>query len=199
MSARAPFVIYWVLDPRPAGALDRALAVVERSDERLAIQLRAKGAGIETHRDALNALRAPAKRRGIGLFVNQHIELAVEGVGVHLTERCPAVEDVRAGSVIAIGASCHDVAGLQRRAGADFAVLGPVLAVPGKGEPLGWARFAAMIADAPTPVFALGGIRSPEDVARARDAGAAGLAVSRALEGDDAPAMLSVLLAAWSS
>jgi len=200
LSARA-FVLYWVFDPRPVGALDRAIALIERSDARLAIQVRPKGAGLEVHRDALDALSRSAQQRGVGLFVNEHLELAVDGVGVHLTERCPTVDAVRArlGPDVAIGASCHDAAGLQRRGDADFVVLGPVLPVAGKGEPLGWPAFAVLASAARTPVFALGGIGSSDHVVRARDAGAVGFAISRALESDSAPEIAAALLAAWSS
>ncbi len=196
----APFTLYWILDPRPLGALDHAVAIIERSDARLGVQVRAKGAGIEEHRRALERLRAPARARGVRLLVNEHVELAGDGVGVHLTESGPLVEEVRerldTGALI--GASCHDAAGLQRRAGADFAVLGPVLEVPNKGAPMGWAQFASLAASAPMPVLALGGIATIEDARRAHAAGAAGIAVSRALAVGGADAS-DVLLSAWAS
>lgn len=201
MRARAPFVLYWVLDPRPDGAIARALRVLDGCPpQRVAIQIRAKDAGLEVHREALAALLAPAMQRGVELFVNEHVELAGDGVGAHLSERSACIEAVRArlGARPMIGASCHDAAGLERRRGADFAVLGPVLPVPGKSAPLGWTGFEATARDASTPVFALGGITSAEEVRRARDAGAAGVAVSRALDGDDAPEVLASLLGASS-
>jgi thiamine-phosphate diphosphorylase len=199
MSARAPFDLYWVLDPRPDGAIDRALRVIDGCPpQRVAIQIRAKNAGLEVHRHALAALEGPAEHRGVALFVNEHVELAGPRLGVHLSERSPSIDEVRArlGQRPAIGASCHDAAGIERRRGADFMVLGPVLRVPGKNVPLGWERFAALARDAPMPVFALGGIASAEDVRCARDAGARGIALSRALEGDRAPEVLASLLAA---
>lgn len=201
MSPRAPFVLYWVLDPRPHGAVDRALRLLEGCPpRRLAIQVRAKDAGAAVHRDALAALVAPAKQRGVALFVNEHVELAGDGVGAHLSERSPSVDAVRArlGADVIIGASCHDTLGLERRRGADFVVLGPVGTVPGKNEPMGWPAFEAVARDATMPVFALGGITCAEDARRAHDAGAAGVAVSRALHGEDAADVLAGLLDALS-
>ena len=82
-----------------------------------------------------------------------------------------------------VGASCHDAEelALAVRLGADFATLAPVCATashPG-AMALGWERFAALAADAQLPVYALGGV-GPDDLQRARDAGAQGVAGIRA-------------------
>jgi 8-oxo-dGTP diphosphatase len=80
------------------------------------------------------------------------------------------------------GASCHDAHELERaRAlGLDYAVLGPVAPTASHpGAPtLGWQRFAALTADYPLPVLALGGLR-PGDLAAAWQAGAHGIAMMR--------------------
>jgi 8-oxo-dGTP diphosphatase len=64
---------------------------------------------------------------------------------------------------------------------ADFATLSPVCATASHpdAKPLGWERFARLAADARLPVYALGGI-APEDLERARAAGAQGVAGIRA-------------------
>jgi len=97
--------------------------------------------------------------------------------GVHLRSADLAVHDLPAHC--RIGASTHSAEELERarRAGAHFAVLGPVLATashPGT-TPMGWAHFARLAADAGLPVFALGG-QSPAMLAQAREHGAHGMA-----------------------
>jgi thiamine-phosphate pyrophosphorylase len=66
-------------------------------------------------------------------------------------------------------------------------VLGPFGSVPGKGAPLGAETFGALVRDAQVPVLALGGVdaRSAGDAIRA---GAAGVAVSRAILASRDPA-----------
>lgn len=83
-----------------------------------------------------------------------------------------------------IAASCHDASELERaaRLGLDFVVLGPVrptLSHPG-GATLGWDRCAALIADYPLPVYALGGM-SRAHLEPAWQAGAHGIASMRAI------------------
>ncbi len=59
--------------------------------------------------------------------------------------------------------------------GADFAVLGPVLADGSTNMAMGWSRFAAIAANAPIPVYATGGM-SPDLLSLATHAGAVGVA-----------------------
>jgi 8-oxo-dGTP diphosphatase len=82
------------------------------------------------------------------------------------------------------GASCHTVDELAqaRNLGADFAVLGHVLATPSHpGErALGWTRFSELSRNAGLPVFAIGG-QSTETLPQARQCGAHGIAGIRYL------------------
>ncbi len=152
--------------------------------------------------DALWQLRMPGAERGdlrrtaqalLGarpalrerLLVNHDIELArTLGVGVHL--RAAQLRELRERPLPRtawIGASCHAARELELAAavGADFATLSPVLATASHPEstPLGWKRFAELVADARLPVYALGGV-GPRDLGRARAAGAHGVAGIRA-------------------
>ncbi|MDD9808006.1 MAG: thiamine phosphate synthase [Gammaproteobacteria bacterium] len=81
-------------------------------------------------------------------------------------------------------ASCHNARELQAAVavGADFVVLGPVRATPSHAgaAPLGWPAFAALIADLPLPVYALGGME-PRDVVLCRRHGGHGIAAIRGL------------------
>lgn len=190
------FDLYVILDPRPEGAIARAITFMHAAGPgRIALQVRAKDDTPEVHARALEALRKPAAALGVPLFVSTHVELAATyGVGVHLPESAPSIEVVRRSFAGPIGVSCHDEAGLARRAGADFAVLGPIFVVPGKGPPLGMPGLSALTSGTRLPIYALGGIKTGEHVRRVRAAGARGIAVASALEADDALATLTDLL-----
>lgn len=138
----------------------------------------------EVRRVAQHALAAHPGLRG-SLLVNHDVGLARElGVGVHL--KAAQLREFRARPLPRrswVGASCHDAKELERAAelDADFATLSPVCATvshPGV-DPLGWERFAQRVADARLPVYALGGV-GPDDLERARAAGAQGVAGIRA-------------------
>ena len=79
-------------------------------------------------------------------------------------------------------ASCHDPDELAQaaRLDLDFVVLGPVAATPthAHAEPMGWQRFAELIAGYELPVYALGGL-GRDDLPRALTAGAHGIAMRR--------------------
>lgn len=133
-----------------------------------------------------HALRASTDERGALLLVSDRIDLAlaVDADGVQLPEAGFAPEVARAllGKHALIGVSRHHPAGLVEAAarGADYATLSPVHPVEGKAPALGLDGFAAAIASASLPVYALGGIRS-EDVAPLLARGARGVAVMRAV------------------
>jgi len=167
------------------------------------VQLRAKNCPPAQLYDIGLALRELCTAHGAGFVCSDRADLAqaVAADGVQLPERALPAAVVRRllGERALIGVSCHDAAGLAAAAsgGASFATLSPVFASPGKGEPLGLARFSALVRAASLPVYALGGV----DVAHARALkaeGAAGLAViSAVFSSQDPAAAVSDLLAAW--
>lgn len=153
--------------------------------ERVLWQLRMPEAGRdEIRRVASDALATNPEARG-SLLINQDVELARElGVGVHLKAsqlRDLVERPLPLGSWV--GASCHDAEELERAAelNADFATLSPVCATASHpdAKPLGWERFAPLVADARLPVYALGGV-GPDDLERAHATGAQGVAGIRA-------------------
>lgn len=83
-----------------------------------------------------------------------------------------------------LAASVHNREELAQaeRVGVDFVTLSPVAATPSHPDApgMGWDAFAAVVAQAHVPVFALGGLRA-DDVARAWRAGAQGVAGIRGL------------------
>ncbi len=130
-------------------------------------------------REAVAWSRGSASR----ILVNGRLDvaLAAGADGVHLPVRGLPVGQVRRQYPgMLIGASVHDLTELQdaERAGADFAVFGPVfspLSKPDTRPPVGLEKLAEAAASASVPVLALGGI-TEENARSCLEAGAAGLA-----------------------
>jgi len=72
------------------------------------------------------------------------------------------------------------------RGGASYAFLSPVFTVPGKAAPMGIHGFRDAIADVDIPTYALGGIEA-QDLKPLIAAGAFGVAIRRAIYGNDRP------------
>ncbi len=81
--------------------------------------------------------------------------------GVHFTSDTLGAATKRPDGMLC-AASCHTRADIDRagRLGLDFAVLGPVLPTPSHpgAATLGWEGFAAIAAETPLPIYALGGL-----------------------------------------
>lgn len=200
MSASLPRLIL-VTDPKDTGG--RAVRDVVQSalDAGLpAVQLRARTlSGLAVWRLA-EALRAATAAAGAQLFINDRVDIAraIGADGVHLGERSLPVASARAllGLEQRIGVSTHAPAA-PHAAGADFCFFGPVRATPSKaafGPPQGWPALAAAVQATTQPVFAIGGLGA-DDVDAARQAGAHGIAVIRAVlaAGDPADATRRLL------
>ena len=174
----------YAITAEPDSDLAKFLASFERllaNGPRL-IQLRSKRYPAERLRNLTIVTRDLARVAGATVLLNGHIELVRELAldGVHLSaadlmglDERPLDRDQW------VAASCHDAHELDHAAtiGVDFAVLGPVQATSSHPDAtaLGWQRFAVLCAAASLPVYALGGL-SRDDLARARDAGARGIA-----------------------
>lgn len=186
--------LVYVVDARAAGDDARLDALLAAGVTALWLRMPdATGAAIH---EAAVRLRATTRRHGRGLWIGDRVDvaLAVGADGVQLGRRAPPPTELRRHWPGWLGVSCHDAGelGAARVAAADHVVLSPVYDVPGKGRPLGVAAFAALARAHPGPVVALGGI-GPEGVLPLLRAGAVGVAVRRALEGDGAPARASAL------
>ncbi|GAB1577471.1 Nudix family hydrolase [Bordetella petrii] len=172
-------------------------AFLERLERALArglklVQLREPdwpdGPGATSLRDAMQAVLRLCHAAGARLLVNSIHPASWwrQADGVHLRWADAAALQVRpdlpAGALV--GVSAHDNAQVvhARDLGADFAVLGPVLATPSHpGMPgIGWQGFVAGNRDAGLPVFALGG-QSADTLAEARQHGAHGVAGIRGI------------------
>jgi 8-oxo-dGTP diphosphatase len=170
-----------------AGETGRA-AFLARLEHALAgglrlVQIREKALAPAALRAFAGEVIARARACSARVLVNgtPQLALALGADGVHLS----AAELMRCHERPALAwcaASCHDAAELAHAAklGLDFVVLGsvlPTMSHPG-GPTLGWERFAALVADTPLPVFALGGL-APVDIAPAWRCGAHGIAMMR--------------------
>ncbi|MFN8592334.1 MAG: sulfur carrier protein ThiS [Thermomicrobiales bacterium] len=152
----------------------------------------------------LGSLVAEIRARGgpaLTVLVNGGPGVAlVAGAGLHLRERDMGASAARSalGEAALIGRAVHDTAGARAAAGADYLLAGhvyPSASKPGQ-PPLGLAGLAAIVAAAPCPVLAIGGI-TPERVAAVIATGAAGIAVIGAIaEADDPRRAASNLRAA---
>lgn len=170
----------------------------------------ARGVGSEPAGLAFaRALVDLARGCGAPVFVSARVDVALAlGVGVHLPERALPAEVVRAAwPDLAIGRSCHDVAGLRRAAavGIDYALLSPVAPPTSKApsqNPLGIDGFGAAVAAVAAlrlPVFALGGVLAPL-AGPLRRAGAAGIAsLGGVLAAPDPARAARELVAAWDA
>ena len=192
-----------VTDRRATGGRDLLDVVAAALDAGLpAVQLREKDLPGGPLLALAERLRAVTARAGALLLVNDRLDVAVAAGadGVHLGGGSVPVDVARrllpAGALV--GVSTHAPAEAADTT-ADFAVFGPVYATPSKaayGPPQGEARFRTAAATARVPLLAIGGVTAAQ-VAALRAAGAAGVAVIRAILAAEDPARATrVLLAA---
>ena len=163
----------------------QALSLVDAALQRglRLIQVRGKDWPADAFADYVRAIVSRAHAAGARVLINGDAELAQRcgADGVHLTSLQLQTLTSRP-PLSLVGASCHSAEELRRAeaAGADFAVMGPVLATPTHPDAslLGWAGFAEALAGNRIPVFALGGLREA-DRAQSLVSGAHGLAMIR--------------------
>jgi thiamine-phosphate pyrophosphorylase len=160
-----------------------------------AVQLRERDLTTRALLALAERLRDLTRRCGAALLINDRVDvaLACDADGVHLPARAFSIADARAllGRTRLIGVSAHAAAEVAAaaRAGADFAVLGPIYDTPSKrayGAPLGPAVLHEARGNG-IPLFAIGGI-DRERIAAVRAQGADGVAVIRAMLSAEDPA-----------
>ena len=175
---------HYVITPEPAddhAAFLRQLAQVLEAGAKC-IQLRSKQLSPPSVRALALAALELTHRAGAKLLLNGQPglvqELALDGVHLPAADLMTCTARPLA-TDFWVAASCHNARELAHAAaiGVDFAVLGPVMATASHADaqPLGWSRFAELVAAAPLPVYALGGVE-PADLAAAKQAGAQGVA-----------------------
>jgi len=199
--------IYLVTDRTATGGRDLVEVVAAALCGGIrAVQLRERECSTRELVSLARVLRELTSRHGAALLVNDRVDvaLACDADGVHLPGHSFAVVEARRllGPRRLIGVSTHAPAEAAAavRAGADFAVLGPIYDTPSKqqyGPPLGIDALAAAVAASTGPVLAIGGI-DPDHIAAVRRHGAAGAAVIRAvLAAADPERSAAELLRRW--
>lgn len=155
------------------------------------VQLRAHGLEPERFDVLALAVLSLCHDHGARVILNTSMEMArkMHGDGVHLSQRRlrslqPEVLD---GSLLT-GVSCHSAEEILKALeyAPDYLCVGPVqesASHPG-AKPLGWERFAALVALSPIPVYAIGGM-GYGDLEMARAHGGHGIAAIRSLWGID--------------
>lgn len=154
-----------------------------------AVQLREKQAMTRELYELARRLREITRRHDALLSINDRadVALAVEADGVHLGWQSLPVAEVRrlVGSERLIGKSVHNVEEARRASedGADYVFAGPVFDTPSKAglvPTLGLDGLREICRVIDLPVIGLGGI-DPSNAAAVMEAGAAGVAVIRAI------------------
>ena len=151
------------------------------------VQLRAKSLSQQYYIKLARQTKELCDEFDATLILNSDPELVsvVNADGVSLTgERLLALESRPLPDDKWVAASCHTAQDIVQASqiGVDFAMLSPVQATASHPEikPLGWKAFQDMCECAPFPVYALGGVK-PDDLGKAFDHGAQGIAAIRAL------------------
>ena len=192
-SAEPPRLVL-VTDRHATAGRDLADVVAAALDAGLpAVQLRDKELPARALLVLAERLRALTARTGALLLVNDRVDVAaaVGADGVHLGVGSMPPDVVRGllppGALV--GVSTHAPAEVAATT-ADFAFFGPVYVTPSKaayGPPQGVESLRKAAAGASVPMLAIGGVTAAS-VAELRAAGAAGVAVIRAILAADDPA-----------
>jgi thiamine-phosphate diphosphorylase len=111
------------------------------------------------------------------------------GIGVHLPERGPSVEEARLilGEDALVGRSVHSIHEAKVSEGVDYLIAGPVYPTKSKPrvKPISIATFESIFNATSAPIYAIGGITSGS-ISTLANAGAFGVAVIGAIcEADD--------------
>jgi thiamine-phosphate pyrophosphorylase len=159
------------------------------------LQVREPGLADADVVDLGRRMREAVEEFGAMVLVNERFDLslAAGAAGVHLKASGLPTEVVRSrlgpGPVIARSTHTPDEARRAGDEGADFVVFGPVFATPSKaafGPPAGLERLEETCRVAGIPVLAIGGV-TPGNAAACTGAGAAGVAVIRAVVAAEDP------------
>ncbi|WP_286239687.1 Nudix family hydrolase [Neptuniibacter halophilus] len=169
-------------DLEPDQWLEYADTMIAAGAEALMLRCQALSAASGEFKGQWDALLELCRSKGCMLILNGTLELAKQWSvdALHLSsERLRHLNSRVEFTGRWLSASCHDpeeVLQAQEK-GVEFITLSPVAKTSSHpdAEPLGWAMFSEWVKACRLPVYALGGVK-PEDCARAREAGAQGIA-----------------------
>ncbi len=146
-------------------------------------QLRAKSLDQAIFISLAHEATSLAKQYGVKMLLNGSPELLKQlpdATGIQLASHAMFQYSSRPiSSNKLLGVSTHNEAEIEQalKIDADFILLSPVKKTTSHPDMdgMGWMHFAELVAKVPVPVFALGGMK-PEDVAKAKQCGAQGVA-----------------------
>jgi thiamine-phosphate pyrophosphorylase len=199
--------VYFVTDAgAPASVPDQVRAALEAGVG--TIQLRDKQASDAEFADLARRLLAMTRQAGALLIVNDRVDVALKvgADGLHVGQCDGDVATIRRriGPHMILGLSVETLAQLDpiRHDSVDYLGAGPLRATvtkPDAAPPLGMDGMARIIATAPLPCVAIGGVKLG-DAAQLRSAGAAGIAVVSAISrADDMEGAARALIDEWRS
>jgi thiamine biosynthesis protein ThiS len=175
-------------------AAARMGAALAAGGDSMALHLRPRSASAGRCLDLARTLLPAADRSGGWIVINGRTDVAmlVDVDAVQLGRGALPIDTARTmlNAGCAIGVSVHSEAEARQAAaaGADFLLLGTIFSTPSHpGEPGSGVSRIRACAGLPAPVIAIGGIDETR-IAAVMEAGAAGVAVIRAVWGDDDPA-----------
>ncbi|MEQ1408269.1 thiamine phosphate synthase [Neorhizobium sp. Rsf11] len=188
--------VYLVLDPdlcREIGMVETARLAVEGGAT--IVQLRDKHADTAQIIETGRALKAALAGARVPLIVNDDVEaaIAIGAAGLHVgqSDMVAAIARERIGRDMILGLSVETEELAQRidTSVVDYVGIGPVFATvtkPDHKQPIGFDGLARIVAAAPVPAVAIGGIKA-EHAGPALAAGARGIAVVSAICGQPDP------------
>lgn len=197
--------LYLVLDPdlcRAVGMIETARIAVRGGATM--VQLRDKQATTAEMIAMGQELKAALAGTGVPLIVNDDVDaaLAIGADGIHVGQDDMAAVSVRArvGDQMILGLSVEteELAKRVDPAVVDYVGIGPVFATgtkPDHKPPVGFDGLARIVALAPVPAVAIGGVKA-EHAGEIFSAGAKGLAVVSAICGQSDPEAATRLIAA---
>jgi thiamine-phosphate pyrophosphorylase len=155
------------------------------------VQIREKGLEGRQLFELVKAAVEIAEGRETQILVNERFDVAIAAGanGVHLPAKALSAAVVRTSvpRLFLIGVSTHNTAEVESavNGGADFVTFGPIFESPGKGSPVGLEELNIICKQFPDlPVIALGGV-DESNLSDTLDAGAAGIAAIRLLNGPE--------------
>lgn len=195
--------VYVVTDPdAPLSVRDQAMAAARGGA--WAVQIRDKTASDAKVAHLVQSLIEALAPLGVRVFVNDRVEVArATGADLHIGQgdgdprraRDRIAPDALLGLSIETLAQCGRIP-----KGVDYIGAGPFRATPTKPDaaaPIGAAGLAKIVAAAPVPVIAIGGL-TVADIAILKQAGASGIAVVSAVTRAPNPeAATRALVDAW--
>lgn len=194
--------VYYVADPEQTDRDVLELVSEALAGGATAVQLRAKQMDGRQMFDLAVRMRERCAAAGAIFLVNDRVDIAVAagGDGVHVGVNDLPLPETRAlvGRNMIVGYSPVGRASVQNSGelGADYIGIGPVYATGSKPDaepPLGLEGIAALVAVAPVPTVAIGGIQLTT-AGSVIQAGVDGIAVISAIQGaEDARAATAAL------